>query len=235
MENSPIVGTLGYSLSKSDVRMSGSKTKGNWEMGDYFGTWSTKGSSSDLLIKTVSSSETTFTINGIGFTQPLSAKCIGRSHKSNWAFYKLEPNDLKYVCEFNDSTTNFEVVLQDRDTVVGALMNSRIGRVRHNGVELSFEEQVIEGRKYSATSSVGYVLETSNKEVAGLDYRDESNNFSAVSVPRNSFIIFLPPKNDPNHKTAVIGTIALALFDDPKRRTECDIDGHTSDNNTDLC
>jgi len=192
-------------------------------MGDYFGTWSTKGSSSDLLIRTVSSSKTKFTINGGVFSKPLSASCEGKSHKSNWAIHKLKPNALSYVCEFDDQGTTFELALDGQGTALGSLLNTRIGRVEHDGVELSLEEALIEGQKYAQSNNNGYILGTANKEVAGLDYRDPDEYKTYAD---NYFTIFLPPKDDPNHKAAVVATIALAFYDDPKRRPKCGSDDH---------
>jgi len=224
---------MGYKLRKSDTRMSGSTTKGNWKMGDYFGTWATKGSSTDWIIRTVSSSKTTFTINGGGFDQPISASCEGRSHKSTWALYKLKPNDLTYRCEFDDQSTKFEVVLQDQNSILGAQANARIGQVEHNGVTLALEEHVIDGPDYIASDNDGYVFGTINGVVAGLDYRDRDSDPDTFS--KNYHNVFLPANTDPAHDTAVVAAIALALFDDPKRRNTCDTDQHNTDETTDQC
>ena len=227
-EKSPINGAVGYSLHKSDKQTIWSTTKGNWKMGDYFGTWSTKGSSSDLIIRTVSSSKTSFTINGGVFSQPLAANCEGKSHKSNWAFYKLKPNDLTYVCEFDDKVTKFEIALDGQGTALGALLNTRFGWVQHDGTELRLEEALIDGPKYPRSTNNGYILDAATGEVAGLDYR-ERDSYSSVSTSPDDFMIFLPPKGDPNHKAAVVGTIALAFYDDPKRRLKCDSENHSDE------
>ncbi|MEP3655820.1 MAG: hypothetical protein ABJO36_13080 [Litorimonas sp.] len=218
-ENSPIVGTVGYRLRTSGVSTTGSTTKGNWEMGNYFGTWSTKGSSSDVFIRKIHKSKTTFTLNGGGFTQTLSAECKGRSHKSDWDWYSLKPNDLKYVCEFDDQTTKFEVVLENKNSVIGALINSRVGQIRHDGSELRLEEREVSGPNYKASDNDGYLFEAAGKTVAAFDYRDRDNEPETYSY--DHFDVFLPPENDPNHKAAVVAAIALAFFDDPKRRNKC--------------
>jgi len=218
-ENSPVAGTLGYSLRTSGVSTTGSTTKGNWEMGNYFGTWSTKGSSSEVFIRKNHKSKSTFTINGGGFTQPLSAECKGRSHKSDWDWYALQPNDLKYICEFDDQTTKFEVVLEHKNSVIGALINSRVGQIRHEGAELRLEEREVSGPNYKSSDNDGYLFEVAGKTVAAFDYRDRDNDPETFSTDR--FQIFLPPANDSNHKAAVVSAIALAFFDDPKRRNNC--------------
>jgi len=218
-ENSPIAGTLGYRLHTSGVSTTGFTTKGNWELGNYFGTWSTKGSTSEVFIKKVHRSKSTFTINGGGFTQPLSAECTGRSHKTDWDWYALKPNDLKYVCEFDDQTTQFEIVLENKNSFLGALINSRVGQVRHEGAELRLEEREINGPTYKSSDNDGYLFEVTGTTVAAFDYRDRDNEPDTFSY--DHFDVFLPPDGNPNHKAAVVSAIALAFFDDPKRRNTC--------------
>ncbi len=194
-------------------------------MGNYFGTWSTKGSSTEAFIQKTHKSQATFTINGGAFAQPLSAECKGRSHKTDWGLYSLKPNDLKYICEFDDQTTKFEVVLENKDSVMGALINSRVGQVRYNGTELRLEEREIYGQNYKSSDNDGYLFNAGGVTVAALDYRDGDNDPETFSY--DGFDIFLPPENDSNHKTAVVAAIALAFFDDPKRRNKCDSDDGT--------
>lgn len=226
-EDSPITSTLGYRLRTSGISTTLSTTKGNWEMGNYFGTWSTKGSSSEVFIKKAHRSKSTFTINGGEFTEPLSAECKGRSHKTDWDWYALKPNDLTYVCEFDDQTTKFEVVLENRKSIIGALINSRVGQIRHDGTELRLEEREINGANYKSSDNDGYLFEAAGKTVAAFDYRDRDNEPETFST--DGFYVFLPPEEDPNHKAAVIAAIALAFFDDPKRRNRCGDDDDMPD------
>ena len=183
--------------------------RNTWRAGGYSGTWSGRGSSSNVFgVRTRSRSrvELTFAGDGSGGS-PLTVSCTGGESEFTLAWITFDKQDLSYACNFSRDgepvpDSRFELALQRRG-LMGMGRNERAGEMHHAGHVLRFETQRLSGVAFPSGRVPGYVIRADGRDVGGMDY----------GVMRST--LYLPPDGDPQRESVLLAALILATFMDP--------------------
>jgi hypothetical protein len=155
--------------------------------------------------------QSSFTIEGPGFEQPVSATCEMRRGTVQIGVVTFDPEKMTYECEFarGGQTLDARLVLGEprpdnwRARVLAR--SDRRGELLFDGLSIAVRSvHGYEGSRLTAPTPVGYVLAVDDKDVGAVELTDVNPT------------VLLPVGEPPDVRTAaLLASLALAVLRDP--------------------